>query len=247
MQNTISLDELIQLQPEEIGWLILLHIKERPNRFPQKSRSRGVTIVERTAIFQFDVACGICTDSSSQAVAELIIEGWVWLESQGLIAPAPGQTSSQIKILTRRGHEISSAEAMMDFRASKLIPEEIIHPQILACSKAAFLRKDYDSSVFTAFRQVEINVRSAASLADGLVGERLMRSAFHVHTGALTDLTVIEAARLNMQHLFASSIGSFKNPGSHREVSFKTDEAVELLMLASRLLKIVDERRSSNS
>ena len=207
--------------------------------------SGGRVKVEFSNIFQFHKACEICSENSPP-VAELVIEGWVWLESQGLIAPAPNQSSSQIKILTRRGREISSEEAMMDFRASKLIPEEIMHPQILACSKAPFLRKDYDTSIFSAFRQVEINVRNAASLPDGLVGERLMRDAFNVNHGVLTDLTLVEAEKLNMQHLFASSIGSFKNPSSHREVSFKTDEAVELLMLASRLLKIVDKRISSN-
>jgi len=239
MIGIVDLNELSQLHPEEIGWLILSHIQENPTQ-----QYRGNRRVD-SPNFQFSRACEICSDNSRE-VSELIVEGWMWLESHGLIAPDPQQHSSEIKILTRRGREISSEKAMMDFRASKLIPEEIIHPQILTCSKAAFLRKDYDSAVFTAFRQVEINVRQAAAQPDEVVGERLMRDAFNINNGALTDFTLVEAERLNMQHLFASSIGSFKNPGSHREISFQSDEAAELLMLASRLIKIVDKRVTAN-
>lgn len=70
----------------------------------------------------------------------------------------------------------------------------------------------------------------------------LIRRAFHKTEGELADVNVVESEKENMQHLFAGSIGSFKNPGSHREVSYQSDETVELLMLASRLMKIVDER-----
>jgi hypothetical protein len=73
-----------------------------------------------------------------------------------------------------------------------------------------------------------------------------MRRAFNIESGPLTDRTAVDAEKQALSDLFAGAIGYYKNPGSHRNVVITADEAVELICLASRLIKTV-ELRAGNS
>ena len=73
-----------------------------------------------------------------------------------------------------------------------------------------------------------------------------MRKAFDPHNGPLTDTTLPKAEREALAHMFAGAIGSYKSPHSHRSVEIDAEEAVEMIILASHLLKIVDSRSSKN-
>ena len=67
-----------------------------------------------------------------------------------------------------------------------------------------------------------------------------MRKAFNVDDGNLTDPNQQPAEKQARSDLFAGAIGSLKNPGSHREVEITAEEAAEVIIFASHLLRIVD-------
>jgi uncharacterized protein (TIGR02391 family) len=112
----------------------------------------------------------------------------------------------------------------------------------------AFLRGEYDTAVFQAFREIEVAVRRAAKFPGELVGITLMRQAFRpvdsqkpsITPGLLTDTALPIAEQEAMANLFSSAIGLYKNPQSHRNVATKPTEAAEVIVFARHLLQIID-------
>lgn len=174
-------------------------------------------------------------------ISKAAMEAWVWLEREGLVAPEPGSQGEWV-FVTRRGEQIKTAAELQSYRRSDLLPREFLHPTIAQKVWATFLRGDYDTAVFQAFKEVEVAVRSAGKFSNTDYGVDLMRKAFHSSNGPLTDKAEVKSEREALAHLFAGAIGSYKNPSSHRNVQIQPEEAVEMIILASHLLKIIDDR-----
>jgi uncharacterized protein (TIGR02391 family) len=168
------------------------------------------------------------------------MEAWGWLQREGFVAPEPGQDGWFF--ITRRGKCVSGTADLEAMRKADLLPKKILHPIIAQKVWSLFMRGEYDTAVFQAFKEVEVAVRNTGGYAPTDLGVDLMRKAFHEDTGRLTDKTTPAAERQSVSHLFASAIGLYKNPHSHRHVAIDAEEGVEMIMLASHLLRIVDSR-----
>ena len=188
---------------------------------------------------------GRYTPDQQELLIYALMEAWVWLEREGLLVPKPGEGYGWV-VISRRGQKLRTREEVRLYRQSNWLPRQLLHPRIALKVWASFLRGDYETAVFQAFKEVEVEVRKAAKCADADFGVALMRKAFR-EGGLLADDKALKAEQQALSDLFAGAIGSYKNPHSHRSVTIESTEAAEMIVLASHLLGIVDKRSSNDS
>ena len=173
-------------------------------------------------------------------------EAWAWLLGAGLLlATTEYQENNKVVALSRRAEALAKSPDSVKTFGARRIPKETLHPIIQEDVWALYHRGKYELAVFEAMKAVEVTVRMAAELAPADIGVKLMRKAFDVENGPLTDKAAEHAERQARSDIFAGAIGSYKNPHSHRAVPLDDpDEAAEIIMLANHLLRIIDARWS---
>ena len=223
---------LLDLEPEELAGIILEYL----NSIPDPSELTRYHFGSPETVAEYP-------SEHQESIRQALIEGWVWLENEGLIALSRAGSHDGGRIfITKQGRKLEKSTDLEVYRKANLLPKKLLHPVISQKVYHLFLRGDYDSAVFQAFKEVEVAVRDAGSYSNENYGTDLMRRAFDTEDGELTDTNQLKSEREAIAHLFAGAIGLYKNPYSHRNVPVTAEEAVEIIVFASHLLRIVDSR-----
>ena len=243
-------DHLLSLEPEDLAGPLLLSLENRrwikPNEVISHSSMKYAIQGDLEEKYPYN-----CRDK----VLFALMEAWQWLEREGFVTPMPTSLSDISTtaeygtqyFISSRGEKIQISEDLAAYRKTNLLPKRQLHPIIAQKVWSIFLQGDYDTAVFQAFKQIEVAVRKAGGYADTDYGTDLMRKAFNIDNGNLTDQNQPPSEKQARSDLFAGAIGSYKNPSSHREVEITAEEAAEIIVFASHLLRIVDSCNRSEA
>jgi uncharacterized protein (TIGR02391 family) len=153
-------------------------------------------------------------------------------------APRPGDSTGQWFVVTTRGEKILDEESFEACRQASKFPPDL-DPVLTRMVKPLFMRGDYDTAVFRAFKELEVQVRKKSGLSREY-GRPLTQKAFGPPGILVTGDGANNDDQNAMRELFAGAISFCKNPSGHHEVQFdNAREAIDLICFANQLLRIV--------
>jgi uncharacterized protein (TIGR02391 family) len=238
-------DVLLAMTPEELGAKLLFLLRKRPGQGSSFILTNLIDSLWRTS---FLPGQGSPYPGARRAEIDLALaEAWSWLLAQGLLVQQPSAVGTHAYVLSRRAKRFEDETDFRRYAVARMLQKETLHPRIADDVWIDFMRGKFDVAVFQAMKAVEVAVRDASRLPSELVGVSLMREAFKPTSGPLADHTAEKGEQEAQSALFAGAIGSYKNPQSHRDVNLDSPlDALEIIMLANHLLRIVDIRRRIN-
>ena len=141
---------------------------------------------------------------------------------------------------TKKGFRILEREFHRVIKKYTLMPETYVHPFIVKKSFRLLNDGQFESAVLQAFKTIETMIRERIGADQEDIGVKLIRKAFNPENGSLTNYDLPKAERESFCNYIAGAFGYYKNPCSHRDVEMDFISAFERIVVASDLLKIIE-------
>jgi uncharacterized protein (TIGR02391 family) len=224
-----TLEQLRDMQPDEIGRVVLPHIASRlqnnPHGFVPREIARG--IAER--------GCGSHFEHSEYAM--LVGEGIGFLDRAGMFVNNPEQSSGHFYRLSRAGIAAAKTSAPAFGAASGQEARTLLHPVIAEAVLGDFERGRYDEAIFSAFKRIEVETNRRAGLSNH--GKKTFYDAMGKDK-SLTPAPIDENEAQSLREAFAGCYGAFRNPASHRDVNDDPTQVMRILLMASALYALLE-------
>lgn len=227
------------LTRQVLGRLFLktLHEHKRPGGRHNHEAWNTPWIVERKIAADFGLG------QLTQEEIALAYNAVADLERGGFIMQDPSQSSPEFKALTEKGkqHVEQSLDSM---RLSMIDLDELLSREELRSKvRDDFISGEHESAVMKAFKMVEEAVRAKAGLTPNEHGRDLFARAFGGRTPLLAHPDAQTASETeSLFFLFTGAYGWFRNPASHRSVTYANDQqAAHILAFANLLLDMIDQ------
>jgi uncharacterized protein (TIGR02391 family) len=162
-------------------------------------------------------------------------------QRQEIFADDKNEEDKVIYHPTKHGFQFPEREFKKVVNNWTIMPSAYVHPHVIEKSFDLINKRQFESAVLQAYKIIEIKIREKAELSVDDFGVNLIRKAFNPDNGSLSDMNLPIAERQALSNYIAGAYALFKNPVSHREVKMEFFEAFEKIVVASQILKIVEE------
>lgn len=243
-----SPENIPAMTKEELAYALLEDMQarlEQPINGMLNRHHVGTNLFSVGAFYSSDGSAANVRDHANR-IDRLGRDAIALLERWDLAEPADDMNGRNgYVVLTEKGKATTERTDFERIRVRGLLREEMLHPKLQGQIYGYFTADDLGTAVFEAFKAVEIEVREVGGYDDKQYGKELMSRAF-APGGPLTKPSDDKSDRESLTGLFVGALNRFRNRGAHTRRTFEDVlEAMEELMFASRLLRIVDERRPS--
>lgn len=142
---------------------------------------------------------------------------------------------------TKTGFQFLEKEFRRVLNEYTMMPETYVHTWIAKKSFQLLNAGEYESAVLQAFKAIETRIRAMTGLSEDEYGLKLIRKVLHPKTGVLTDAILPMAEREAFCNYTAGAFGFYKNPCSHRDIELDAVTAYERIVVASDILKRIEQ------
>jgi uncharacterized protein (TIGR02391 family) len=192
-------------------------------------------------------------------------EGWVYTTGRLLSKIFPSEPINLKKYRIVPGmHGFSEAEIMKFEQLMKGFIEELhlsggkvavtdrwelIHLNIRKVSKSRYETEHYGDAVEAAFKEINDIIKKAYKEISGKEedGDKLMRNVFSANNPVFfladTSTETGKSIQQGYMDIFAGAMKGIRNPKAHANLDVHPDEAWEIIVLASHLMRIWDKAK----